>query len=158
MKAELKRIKDPEIELSGIERRFYVCDSAIQVLKKNIRKGNFSSAKQEIYFFKAIKPRFISLRNFYFQLYCYTLFMPQQPGEQKMYLQNELAKVNRFFSEYHWFYIYYTSGDSCLDQKFFLRKEREGFNTEGDKLVSDLLAHQLFGWYLHHRTNENNTR
>lgn len=148
LEANLEKIGNQGVCLHQIEQCYHTCDNATQVLKKMVNVNGFSCQQEEILFFKFSKPGIVSLQTYYFQLYNYALFKPDDPVERLTYLKRSLAKLDNYLINHHWFYAYYISGCSCLDHEYFLRTDDDDFNTTGDKLVSDLFAHLLFAKYI----------
>ena len=148
MKSSLERIGKQNDCPQQIEQCIYICEKFTHLLKKRVKEKGFACTKEEIYFFRSAKPRFVSLQTYYFLLYQYTLFKPDDQEERVKYLNRSLLKLGHFFIDQHWFYDYYQSGCSCLDHKYFLRTNAENFDSPGDGLISNLLAHQLFAQHI----------
>lgn len=132
-------------------------------LKKRIIGHKFKNAKEEIYFFKKVKPRFLAKLIYYNEIYKIETSKPY--GGKKVirkYLYKELDKLKRYFDDNLDFYKYYRTGSAYLDHKYFLRKKHDirlslsthyfesdhRFSTSHDYKVAKILANDLIEVYL----------
>lgn len=132
-------------------------------LKKRIIGYKFKNAKEEIYFFKKVKPRFLAKLIYYNEIYKIETSKPY--GGKKVirkYLYKELDKLKRYFDDNLDFYKYYRTGSAYLDHKYFLRKKHDirlslsthyfesdhRFSTSHDYKVAKILANDLIEVYL----------
>lgn len=137
----LRKTGCPDLCLQQIEECFVVCNSAILALCKRIKREGFAGNRQEIQFFKSIKPRFVSLQRYYVLLYNHVLFLPEEREEQLKYHERSLHKLERMLAEHNEFYSYFQSGLSHLDHEYFIRQEHTYVSTPGEILISDIMAH-----------------
>jgi len=136
----------------------------MQKLRQIILSQEFKSNDDEIEFFKTIKPRFHSHLLFYLKVYNIELNRPTgSKSDQSEYLAKEFYKLRLFFESHAAFYHYYRSGETFLDEQYFLRHNNAtpiggvqflyidadpNFSTVYDYQVAKILANQLLSGYL----------
>lgn len=148
-------------------------DSAIRQLKELLRNYQFADWSEEIYFFKTIKPKFISLYIYYAKILSIEASRPySDPDVLKSYYQNERANLLHFYNEHKDFMTYYRRKSTYLDKKYFVRFKfdfklklspelysyDEGFSTSHDHLVSQILANDLLEQFLADKINSGDYR
>ena len=85
-------------------------------------KYKFKSSKEEIEFFKVLKPQIFSKLIFHTKVLNIDTKRPKGTDRtQKKYLLKELDNLHRFFDNNLEFYQYYRTGAAYLDDKYFLR-------------------------------------
>jgi hypothetical protein len=105
------------------------CYQAIIIIKDGLEKLRFFfteqiniEAKDEIEFFKSIKPKLTSKLIFFNELYNIERNKPGSTSKAlKKYYNKELRKREDFFSENHELYKYYNNGHQHLDNLYFSR-------------------------------------
>jgi hypothetical protein len=123
----------------------------------------FSSIKDEIDFFKRVKPLFIGEIEFYRLVYCSELFRPIDLAEEELrdFWLKEGSRLRTFCKENLGFYRYYRSDHTYLDEQLFLRKNCNGEflpetklykksckdSSTPDHLVGNLLALERYSRY-----------
>jgi hypothetical protein len=147
-----------------------MCDKSIEsivkhlkILKNHVLQLQFKSAEDEIMFFKNIKPKFTSKLIYFKKLRKLESSKPLGGRKtQREYYDNELYKLNSYFSENMEFYNYYRLGSEFLDNKLFIRYATEidynletfyyelddRFSTTHDFKVATIIANELFLRYL----------
>ena len=124
--------------------------------------GKQFSQKEEIFFFKHIKPLFHHHLVFWATVSNIELLRPIGGKEEvKMYLQIELSKLSYFFASQAGLYMYCRSGETMMDEVFFLRDNQDysttnphsvdndrSFSTSHDYLVAKILANEKLQDYL----------
>lgn len=140
-----------------------VIHKALEKVKKKIILHDFKSEQAEVYFFKALKPRFDSKLIYYNEIYKIETRKPF--GGQKIlrkYFRNELQKLKRYFDDHLDLYRYYRTGSTYLDHKYFLRNKHDiklnlsthffamdrRFSTSHGYIVAKILANDLIEIYL----------
>lgn len=169
-----KKFKELEEHLNFLElecdNTLIMAQTAIEItlktlngLKKKLLNYKFKNTKEEIYFFKKAKPRFLAKLIYYNEIYKVETSKPY--GGKKVirkYLYKELNKLKRFFDDNLDFYKYYRTGSTYLDHKYFLRKKHDiklnlsthyfesdhRFSTSHDYKVAKILANDLIEVYL----------
>ena len=136
---------------------------SINKLKLFIVKYKFKNEKEEILFFKKIKPQFIA--KYIYQAFIFSVESKRPHGCSKMvlgFLEEEHKKMHLFHNNNLEFCRYYRAGNDHLDHLYFVRgkidfkisldyyscKIDERFCTHHDELVSKILANQLIEEYL----------
>lgn len=137
--------------------------NAMKKLKSYILKYKFQSEKEEISFFKSIKPHFLSRVIYFNEIYIIETKKPSG-GERilKKYYRSELCKIKLFFDNNVEFYGYYRTQNSYLDDKYFTRKNLDvklsldsfvlesdsRFSTSHDYKVAQIIANDMLEVYL----------
>lgn len=137
--------------------------ASIKKLKGFIDNYRFKTNKEEIDFFKVIKPQIFSKLIYHTKVLNIETKRPKGTDRsQRKYLLNELDNLNRFFDNNLDFYQYYRTGATYLDDKYFLRGKYDirlsldtffytsdpDFNTSHDFKVSKIFANDLLEIYL----------
>lgn len=140
-----------------------VCAAYLQELKKLLRKFRNLPRDQEIYFFKEVKPKFVSEYLYNTMVYRLHFSWPMADvKKQQAYLETNINQINQFFEENHQFYAYYRRNSTHLDNTYFVRWQQDtdpttehlfsdsdpSFNTSRDILLGKILANTLFQEYL----------
>lgn len=133
-------------------------------LRRLIGEDSFKNEKEEIEFFKKIKPKFFS--HLIYLLKILKIETKRPIGSivtEEEYLQKELLKLTCYFDNNLEFYQYYRTGSTYLDEIYFLRTKQDiyfyldesyfsadpSFSTSHDLKVSKILANELVRIYLH---------
>lgn len=165
MMAQINSIWSGEVnKVNGAKRSIACCKTVMQKLRQVILSQNFESTADEIEFFKIVKPKFHSRLLFYLKMYNIELNRPTgSKSDQSEYLSKEFYKLRLFFESHTAFYHYYRSGETFLDEQYFLRHKNAthgggvqflyidadpNFSTIYDYQVAKILANQLLSDYL----------
>jgi hypothetical protein len=100
-----------------------LCTLALLDLKKLVQDQGFSTSKEEIHFFKVIKPQVLSKLLFYNKLLAIEGRRPKIFVLQETYLKNILLEHHKFLEENHLICQYYWQKECYLDEHYFLRSE-----------------------------------
>ena len=112
-------ISDPIEQLKG---SIDLIQKNLKELKERIKKQPFADQKEEIYFFKKVKPVLYSDKILEFEKYQIEFNKPKGTPETVItYYQAELKYLERFFKLNSFYYEYYRSGFVELDHLYFLR-------------------------------------
>lgn len=145
----------------------------ISELKKYVLKKGFKSQKEEINFFKRIKPVFVAKLIYYNSIYKIETKRPNGNGKPlKKYYNAELSKIKRYFDSNLEFYKYYRTSSTYLDHKYFVRGQHDiklsldtfyfeadhSFSTSHDYKVAKIIANDLIQVYLEDQLHHNNQR
>lgn len=98
--------------------------AALEKLKTFFIKYKQLNKKEEIEFFRDIKPKFAAKLIYYNEIYSIETNKPF--GSQKTmgkYYKAELNKLKVFFEKNQEFYRYYRTVNNCLDNKYFIREK-----------------------------------
>lgn len=156
-------LKDGTGIISQAQKAILVCKDYLGSLEEAIIKYAFPDQSEEVFFFKQVKPKFYSQLIFYHKLFNLEIARPVgNPGDQKAYLQKELDRIKEFFDDNKFFYQYFRSGETFLDEKLFLRHQSDtvlslqiddiqsnpAFTTNYDYIISRIMANELLLTYL----------
>ncbi|NGY37237.1 tetracycline regulation of excision, RteC [Flavobacterium sp. XN-5] len=112
--------------------------AALERLKTFFIKYKGLNKKEEIEFFRDIKPKFASKLIYYNQIYSIETNKPL--GSHKTiakYYNAELLKLKVFFKQNQEFYRYCRTANNCLDNKYFIRAKYDL------KLMMDSVYYQI---------------
>jgi hypothetical protein len=111
-----------EDHLKRAERSYYIVHSKVDELKGYILNYSFKDTKEEIQFFKEIKPKFLKELVYYSELYYIESNKPVDSlDSQRSYYLQEMKRVRLFFERNQFLHVYYRTGKSMYDDLFFLR-------------------------------------
>jgi hypothetical protein len=154
-KAIAKKI-DPE--LIKLQNHIEIAKDLLYKLRLNIRKTKFKNIKDEVYFFKHIKPTIHADYILYSHQLNYQSSKPNSTrGIQKQYIKDELKKLESKKRKNIAFYKYYNHQKVALDHVYFFRKNLQldlfatnlitsldpEFYTSHDALAAEVIAYKL---------------
>jgi hypothetical protein len=138
-----------------------ICKKAMTKMKGFVSNYAFENVKEEIHFFKEVKPLFYSKYVYFINVYNYLIQYPAGGEEAvKAYINFHLADLQRFFDNNKAFYQYYRSGSTQMDEIYFTRggfdvkmeledfEEDEQYSTSHDYKLSKIIANEKFQDYL----------
>ncbi|MBN8694591.1 MAG: RteC domain-containing protein [Bacteroidetes bacterium] len=140
-----------------------VCIKALDALKKLVQKQGFKSEKNEIFFFKYLKPKIACKLIYHIQVFNIETGRPSgTKKQQKKYFEKHLKAINRFTENNIDLCQYYRSDSTFLDEKYFVRGKADlhlildsnffnfdsTFNTSHDHLVAQILANDMLSLYI----------
>ena len=164
-------IQELEIEsdcpIKRIEAVIQLVIQSLSDLKKFVLKNDFKNTEEEIHFFKYQKPIIVSKLIYYNAVYKIETKKPYGEKQIKKFLNKELNKLKKFIDSNIDFYKYYRSGNSFLDENFFIRGKHDirlwldtfyfeadhRFSTSHDYKVAKILANDLIQVYLEDQLN-----
>lgn len=138
-------------------------DQSIRELKKVITPIIFEGIAEEVYFFKNLKPLFISKYIYFMKVLSIVSSIPHSSEKaRKKYYENEWDKLKKYHSENADFYNYYRRNATYMDHKYFVRNSfdlkmklslnlynfDECFTTSHCHLVAHILANDLLEVFL----------
>lgn len=104
------------------EQCLMLIDDHIRKLKEQVIKFQFDSMADEVYFFRNLKPKFISKYLYYNQILEIESVRPRSGKKAiRKFYENRIAKLNTDYLRYIEFYNYFKRGATYLDQKYFVR-------------------------------------
>jgi hypothetical protein len=125
-------------------------DELIKELKIEIVAYEFKNQKEEIYFFKHIKPHIVSKRILNKALYDIESKKPNVCTRILVdYYEREMQRLQFFFEDNKAFYAYYRTKKTNLDKSYFSRNKnrnpihQESFSVQFDPLFSTLHDYKL---------------
>jgi hypothetical protein len=140
-----------------------ICEEALLELKKQLEKNPLKDPKEEVEFFKEIKPKFYSQFIYYVKIFLIEINRPTGSDKvQVNYLESHLMRIKHFFDNNLDFYQYYRSGATHFDEVYFVRGKQDfrllpddltltfdhSFSTIQSYKVSKLFAYELLRIYL----------
>ncbi|MDP4217959.1 MAG: RteC domain-containing protein [Bacteroidota bacterium] len=91
-------------------------------LKEQVAMQPFANAREEIDFFRSVKPMFLGKLEYYALLMQFHLFCPvDDPARAAEYMDQEISKIWRFRDHHADFLQYLRRGDVFRDGEYFLR-------------------------------------
>ena len=161
-------IRELEVEIANIQSRDNnpivfleqaICCTikALEKLKTHFKKHKLETKKEEIEFFKEIKPQLTSKLISFNNQYKIEINKPNGNKKQiKKYYKKEIKKRNNFFLKNAEFYKYYKTKNTCFDKKYFIRRRYDikltlenhyfqsdkNFSTSHDYLVAKIIANE----------------
>ena len=123
LEQQLKRIHlETENQIQSAELAIEATQNALEKLKTFFIKYKSIRKKEEIEFFREIKPKFTAILIYYNKIYIIETYKPL--GSEKTirkYYNKEFSKLKVFFKENKEFYRYYRTGNNGLDTTYFTR-------------------------------------
>lgn len=159
-------INELEIEadcsIQRIEAVIHLILECLSEVKERILKKGFKNVDEEIRFFKYQKPTIVAKLIYYNAIYKIETKKPYGAKPIRKYLNRELKKLKRFFDNNLYFYKYYRSNNSFLDESFFVRGKHDiklwldtyyfqsdqSFSTSHDYKVAKIIANDLIQVYI----------
>jgi len=152
-----------EDQLTIIEQAVTLCSLTLLDLREFVVTNGFKSRKEEIYFFKYLKPGVYSRFIYYAKLFKIICRYPLSTKEnQKRYFSEHLEAIEKYYNDNFEFYQYHKRGLTFLDDKFYTRESAEippnmdnlhflidkSFSTMQDYTLSTLLANEKLIEYI----------
>lgn len=140
-----------------------ILENGFSQLKTFIVSYSFKDEREEICFFKEIKPKLFSKLLYFHKIHGITMRRPAGSSDgTRRYLLDKLNRINDFFDKNLEFYEYYRSGNTHLDKYYFLRGKPDiWLNTDSfcfeldpkfsscfDFKVAKVLANDMLAIYL----------
>ncbi|MBW4361075.1 RteC domain-containing protein [Flavobacterium taihuense] len=164
LEQQLKRIHlETENKIQSAELAMEATLIALEKLKTFFIKYKSIRKKEEIEFFREIKPKFTAILVYYNKIYTIETYKPLGSAKTiRKYYKKEFSKLNAFFKENKEFYRYYRTGNNCLDSTYFTRANCDPktmldsfyfqtdprFNTSHDYKVASILANDKIKVFL----------
>jgi hypothetical protein len=156
-------LQDSDSIINQAERSVDIILQSIDSLKSHLITNPFANIAEEILFFKQIKPKFTSKLIYNVELLKIEGKRPIGSFKtQQKYLMRQLTKLENFFEDNVDFYQYYRSGNTFLDEKYFVRNVFDirlhhdayifdydsSFSTSHDFKVAKIAANEILRNYL----------
>lgn len=151
-------IRNRKDKVTRLKFQIKEAEKLLNQLRINLRSTKFSNTKEEIQFFKHLKPSIYADLIFFSSQLKYHISKPNATNSiLKNYLKNELKKLEQQKKKNIDFYSYYKHNSNFLDHLYFLRenKQLDLFNTElsvyldsefytsHDTLAAEVMAYDL---------------
>jgi hypothetical protein len=120
-------------------------------IQMGIDQENFDSKRDEIEYYKTVKPLFKSQIEYYNLIYQSELLRPKERSELKEFWIKEQQRLDKFIRENPEFYIYYKSGSTTLDEEYFLSTgftDDQGNALYYDNFIALILALERYTSYV----------
>ncbi|RKR82398.1 RteC protein [Mucilaginibacter gracilis] len=150
----------------GLVEKFNEAIALIREYLKDVRTsvlGNpFKEKLEQIYFYKFEKPEYYALKIYHVALYTLLAQRPAGPPDilRKFYLE-ELEFILRYFNQHAFYYEYYRSGFTEMDEVLFIPGAVMAspllhdvpeldpvYSTSGDYLFSKFIAYEMLQEYI----------
>jgi hypothetical protein len=116
---ELCRLKKLDFK-TEVECCFQISRNYWSKIEPEIGNYHFLSRRDEIEFYKEVKPLFKSSIEYYNLLYQAELFKPtKDSGELRTFWLREVQRLNKFIQEHSKIYDYFKSGATDRDEEYF---------------------------------------
>ncbi|MGG7437402.1 RteC domain-containing protein [Chryseobacterium arthrosphaerae] len=153
------------------EKALLVIDESIRKLKLLVSTHHFDHIAEEVFFFKKLKPQFISKFIYYSEILDIESHKPAAGNKTvKKYYEAEQEKLRNFYLEHSEFYSYYKRDATYLDHKIFVRNSYDlkmklssgfynydpNFTTSHDHLIARFISNQQFDHYLKNQIEGSN--
>ena len=100
-------------------------DVKIKQMNKWLKKHQFETVQEEIYFFKEQKPKIIAKLIYYKDILAIETSMPSVKKEKMAHCEKALNKIHLYQYNNKEFYQYYRSKLSYKDQEYYVRSGRK---------------------------------
>jgi hypothetical protein len=138
-------------ERAEIECRFQISQNCLSDLEQEMESFHFSSAAEEIEFYRELKPKFIASIQYYNLVYHAVLFKPAEHSVMKEFWIKEGSRMNKFILENAAYYNYYKSGSTGRDEELFLNATAESKEEKQlfyDEWIGHFLALERYNEYV----------
>ena len=150
-----------ELDLPQVERAescFWIASNYWERLKEIMKPGMFQNEKEEIDFFRNVKPQFTGRIEYFTILYEGLLFEPKDRDSALLFWNEEEKRLVRFRNKNETTISYYDSNDQYMDKEYFLRKNTDPeyiltartydadtrFRASQDTILASYLAYKMY--------------
>lgn len=96
--------------------------NSLELVRERVKNESFKTEEEEIYFFKKIKPKFISKLIYHSSVFNIERYKPFRGIEAKKdYYEDELEKLEAYVDKNRNFFQYMRANSDFLDNRYFLR-------------------------------------
>lgn len=164
LRESIRQFHDEEPDIVKVaEKCLIIIDSITRQVKNLVSDHVFEDIGEEVYFFKHMKPVFISKFIYYSSILELESRQPHAGKKTlKKFYENEQEKLKSFYEQHSEFYSYYRRDATYLDHKIFVRNSYDlkmklssgfynfdlSFTTSHDHLISHFIATQDYEQYL----------
>ncbi len=145
MMNDIKICKQKNLDkLTEIQCCFDIATNYGERLLKTLKENAFESIKEEIFFFKKLKPLFTAEAEFYTYYYHTEIFKNTVKDgcelELELFYRRQLLRMNKFKQEQPGFYTYMESEQTSSDMQWFTCLQTDKTGSSHDKLLSKYWA------------------
>lgn len=123
LQGQIRELEKEQLSPMCLSKRSLIAaNQAMQELKDWLKNYSFNSPREEIGFFKVIKPKFSALIIYHSEVLRIETYRPL--GKDKLvkkYLRREIDRIKEYAEQHRDFYRYYLTSDTCFDDKYFIR-------------------------------------
>ncbi|MDH6252468.1 hypothetical protein M2347_002195 [Chryseobacterium sp. H1D6B] len=164
LELKINEVHDDDQDMVKVaEKSLIIIDESVRKLKEMISSHHFETVAEEVYFFKKLKPQFISKFIYYSTILDLESHKPNAGDKAlKKYYEAEQEKLKNFYIEQAEFYSYYRREATYLDHKIFVRNSYDlkmklsfgfynfdtSFTTSHDHLIARFIATRQIDQYL----------
>ena len=105
----------------AVEKCFVIAGNYWTEVRQAMIGYGFASTKEEVFFFKTVKPLFRAELEYYSLVYHSVLFCPVDPRNAKIFWSREIKRLDDFKHEHKEFVEYFESGKTCFDAIYYTR-------------------------------------
>jgi RteC protein len=155
---QLKEADKEKYTLEVLKQNLSYVQEVVKELKLYSHKISFANVSEEIRFYKEFQPSIYQFLFYYSQLYKIELKkITTSKNEIRGLYEQELLRINKFFSKIKLFYRYYRGNDTSLDKAFFTHEALyddfsaafdESFCTKYSYRASQIIAFENLHHYL----------
>ncbi|WP_373059486.1 RteC domain-containing protein [Zunongwangia sp. H14] len=121
-------LKSAETHLKKAEKGIPLCNKTLSTLQNIVEKEDFEDKTAEIDFFRNIKPYPMSYLIYFTEVRSCELSIPKAGNNFKVrFLEKEIKKINKFFTQNNDFVNYMEQDYNYLDHQYFTRRFRNDF-------------------------------
>ncbi len=121
-------ITSESTSLKKAELGIRLCNRTLSELQHMVEKEDFEDSASEINFFKNIKPIPMSYLIYFTEVRTCELSLPKAGDNPKIrFLEKEVKKINKFFSETRDFVNYMEQSHKYMDPQYFTRNNLDNF-------------------------------
>ncbi|WP_267739762.1 RteC domain-containing protein [Myroides injenensis] len=168
---EKKIANQDDISLEDLSKMINFLQVVLLELKNKIQEKGFDSVRQEILFFKTIKPKILGKLIYYNKIFKYQINAPAHCELKQKFFNKILKQLHLDFKKYHYqneFYIYYKTQREDRDQEFFTLGKiniLSGINSYGfeidrdfstyyDYKIAHIISHELLLEYIERKLSK----
>jgi len=122
--SEAQKDADP-LDIKTLEKCIAASRSSLRELRDHVLSHGFADDREEINFFKKIKPQFTSQLFYFAQLFRMESDLRLLVSGHRNYLEKKLQNIQSFYLRHRGFCYYYFSESTYLDQLYFLRSAQD---------------------------------
>lgn len=121
-------IQSADSSLKKADTGIRLCNNTLSQFHNRIEKEDLESAEAEIDFFRNIKPIPMSYLIYFTEVRSCEINIPKTGTRHKIrFLEKEVKKINKFFSQNNDFVNYMEQSHNYLDHQFFTRNNLDNF-------------------------------
>lgn len=127
MEHELDLVNAEEVDrIVKVEHSITVTRKCLNKMRKHIEGYTFKNQREEIYFFKNVKPQICGMHIYYIKLYKVESKRPIGTLKaQRKYFVEALNKLQHFYNDNLEFHLYHRKNSTHLDDKYFVSTKVE---------------------------------